>query len=341
MGYCIPCFGSSKHRKSLNKTHVQVPSGNQRHGTCETRQPTKAAGQEVEKKIEPIVDSKNKHEEKSVEIVIIKKVTFDLNVRAHEELPTREVKNRSVELENGEEKGNKKEATQDESQTRSDSSMSSVFTYPPSHRYHNCPNSDDDGESEAMEFLESDSDDSQESDSLFSISIESRNQVSAPEIDEKEVNSPIPVRSSRECELKSIGPNQNERRRDLGSVLNPVENLTQWRASKSVKPMPLKDQEKENIDTGEVLAIIASGEGPHLKSSNGDFKRRFERSKPEVDDVAVDTSLSSWLVESEMTSISKNSTPNNSVGNSLGRVNTSRRFEDRRILGALTVEELR
>ncbi|KAF7132919.1 hypothetical protein RHSIM_Rhsim09G0134700 [Rhododendron simsii] len=177
--------------------------------------------------------------------------------------------------------------------------------------------------------------------SLFSISIESRNQVSAPEIDEKEVNSPIQVRSSRECELKSIGPNQNERRRDLGSVLNPVENLTQWRASKSVKPTPLKDQEKENIDTGEVLAIIAFGEGPHLKSSNGDFRRQFERSKPKVDDVAVDTSLSSWLVESETTSISKNRTPNNSVGNSVGRVNSSRRFEDRRILGALTVEDLR
>lgn len=246
-----------------------------------------------------------------------------------------------MELENGEEKGNKKEATQDESQTRSDSSMSSVFTYPPSHRYHNCTSSDDDGESEAVEFLESDSDDNQESDSLFSISIESRNQVSAPETDEKEVNSPIPARSLPECELKSIGSNQNERRKDLGSVLNPVENLTQWRASKSAKPTPLKDQEKENIDTGEVLAILAFGEGPHLKSSNGDFKRWFERLKPEVDDAAVDTSLSSWLVESETTSISKNSTPNDSVGNSPGRVNSSRRCDDRRILGALTVEELR
>ncbi|XP_058183295.1 uncharacterized protein LOC131301136 [Rhododendron vialii] len=338
MGYCIPCFGSSKHRKSLNKTHVQVPTGNQRHETCETRQHTKAARQEVEKKIEPIVDSKNKHEEKSVGIVIIKKVTFDLNVRAHEELPTQEVKNRSVELWNGEENGNKKEATQDESQARSDSSMSSVFTYPPSHRYHNCTSSDDDGESEAMEFLESDSDDNQESDSLFSISIESRNQISALEIDEIEVNSPIPVRSLPECELKSIGSNQNERRKDLGSVLYPVENLTQWRASKSAKPTPLKDQEKENID---ILAIIAFSEGPHLKSSNGDFKRRSEHSKSEVNDVAVDTSLSSWLVESETTSISKNSTTNNSVGNSPGRVNSSRRYEDRRILGALTVEELR
>ncbi|KAG5548388.1 hypothetical protein RHGRI_013917 [Rhododendron griersonianum] len=272
-----PC--TSSLWKSINHLPENL---SQRHETCETRQPIKAARQEVAKKIEPIVDSKNKHEEKSVGIVVIKKVTFDLNVRAHEELPNQEVKNRSVELENGEENGNKKEATQDESQARSDSSMSSVFTYPPSHRYHNCTSSDDDGESEAMEFLESDSDDNQESDSLFSISIESRNQISAPETDEKEVNSPIPARSLPECELKSIGSNQNERRKDLGSVLNPVENLTQWRASKSVKPMPSKDQEKENIDTGEVLAIIAFGEGPHLKSSNGDFKRRFKRSKPEV-----------------------------------------------------------
>ncbi|KAF7115629.1 hypothetical protein RHSIM_RhsimUnG0050000 [Rhododendron simsii] len=175
-----------------------------------------------------------------------------------------------------------------------------------------------------------------------SISKESRNQISAPKINEKEVNSPIPVRSSHECELKLIGSNQNERRKDLESVLNPVENLTQWRASKSAKPKPtlLKDQEKENINIGEVLAIAFS-EGPHLKSSNRDFKLRFEHPKPEVDDVAVDTSRSSWLVESETTSISKNSTPNDSVGNSPGRVNSSRRYEDRRILGALTVEELR
>ncbi|KAE9451215.1 hypothetical protein C3L33_16884, partial [Rhododendron williamsianum] len=187
--------------------------------------------------------------------------------------------------------------------------MSSVFTYPPSHRYHNCTSSDDDGESEAMEFLESDSDDNQESDSLFSISIESRNQISAPETDEKEVNSPIPARSLPDeqiCESDAVEGSRKGEYRYWGSI----SHNSLWRRA-----------------SFEVL--------------NGDFKRRFKRSKPEVDDVAVDTSLSSWLVESETTSISKNSTPNDSVGNSPGRVNSSRRYEDRRILGALTVEELR
>ncbi|KAH7839801.1 hypothetical protein Vadar_009077 [Vaccinium darrowii] len=349
MGYCLPCFCSSKYRKSLDKTHVTSP-GYQRHGTCETQQPIKATWQEVEKKIEPtkanrqevekkielIIDSGNKHEEQLDGHIIRKKVTFDLNAKTHEEFQIQEIKNGSVELENGKEKGSKTQAVVvHESQTQSDSSMSSVFTYPPSHRYHNCTGRDDDGESEAIELLESDSDDNQESDSLFSISIESRKQVSLSEIDEKEVNSPIPIRGSPDhYKLKSIGLNQNEGRKDLESVLNPVENLTQWRAKKSAKPpTPLKDQEKENINVEKVLTV-PFGEEPHSKFSNRDSKQRFNHSKYDLDDIAVDTSLSSWLVESETTSISKNS-PNNSVGNSPRRVNSSRSYEGRAILGAL------
>jgi len=85
--------------------------------------------------------------------------------------------------------------------------------------------------------------------------------------------------------------------------LKPIENLTQLKAVQAKITTPLENQAKENI--------------------------------------AVDTSLSSWLVESEFTPpTSKNSS--DSVGNSPSEKENSRRnVEDRPILGALTVAELK
>ncbi|BFG30947.1 hypothetical protein CerSpe_172210 [Prunus speciosa] len=62
------------------------------------------------------------------------------------------------------------------------------------------------------------------SESLFSLSIDSRKQVYDAEIDEKEVNSPMPKLSASNQEVNRIGSNQNARDQ---SVLKPIENLTQ------------------------------------------------------------------------------------------------------------------
>jgi hypothetical protein len=85
--------------------------------------------------------------------------------------------------------------------------------------------------------------------------------------------------------------------------LKPIENLTQLKAVQAKITTPLENQAKENI--------------------------------------AVDTSLSSWLVESEFTpTMSKNSS--DSVGNSPSEKENSRRnVEDRPIVGALTGSELK
>ncbi|XP_057470732.1 uncharacterized protein LOC130759597 [Actinidia eriantha] len=304
MGYFFPCFGSSNHRKSRNKRNI-IPSRVQRDGTCEILQ-SEPIKQEIEKKIEPIADSKDKHEA-PLDDNFKKKVTFDLSGKTKEPFPTQQTKDFSVKSEKEKEKENKDE-TKMESQSLSDSSVSSVFSYPPSHRYHNCTSSED--ESQDMETLKSDH--LETSESLFSLSIESRKQVFEHEFDEKEVNSP------------------------LNYGLNPVENLnlSQRKMAKAIKFTPWKDQEKENINLEQEMSIPVSEE-PSFKPS----KQRFNLPKPEFKETTVETSLSSWLVESETTPISRNSP--NSIGNSPGRANSSRSYEDRPILGALTVMEIK
>ncbi|KVH94308.1 hypothetical protein Ccrd_003656 [Cynara cardunculus var. scolymus] len=121
--------------------------------------------------------------------------------------------------------------------------------------------------------------------------------------------------------------NARDRSAFVVPVLNPVENLTQWKALKSKGTPPVKpfnfNQQKENS------SLNSTPFAPQNRNQ----------------ETAVDASLSNWLVSSE-----KN-TPNNkrvvsnnpeyepiSSGKSLSRGSA---IEDRPILGALTEEELK
>lgn len=166
------------------------------------------------------------------------------------------------------------------------------------------------------------------SESLFSLSIDSKKQSSTitttPEIEDKEVSSPF-----KPCDKAVKKKNQNARDRTehVDSVLKPIENLNQRKAVRtkttSSSSSSFKNQEKENVNNSEEFSIGFVGK---------------ENLKMEI---AVDTSLSSWLNESEKTPIKENSP--SSVGNSSSKrfLNSSRSFEDRPILGALTPDELK
>nr|XP_023923865.1 uncharacterized protein LOC112035275 [Quercus suber] len=176
---------------------------------------------------------------------------------------------------------------------------------------------------------------------MFSLSIDSRKHVSA-----------------NETALKTIGlsPVARDRSQYVHSVLNPIENLTQWKAVQAKALTTIKYQEKENINLEPYFNIATSPEKentnlephfnretspePSFKQSKRSLKPEFRDLKSAEHEVAVDTSLSSWLVESETTPKSSNST--NSVRNAPSeKLNSPRSHEDRPILGALTIEELR
>ncbi|CAK9174350.1 unnamed protein product [Ilex paraguariensis] len=352
MGCFIACFGSSKQRKT-RKPPTTSPSGDQRHKACEALQPTNLIKQEVIADThKPIPDLRCKHQDQ-LNSNSRTKVTFNLNVKAYEGLATQEVASCLLEIEEEKER-EKKEENQSESHTLSDSSLSSLFSYPPNPRYHNCTSSDE--ESIDMETKENDSDEKDDdcddgtdhtfikeesSESLFSLSIESRKQIDTAETEDKEVNSAVTINVSPGNEMKTFWPNRDARDRGhyVHSVLNPVENLSQWKAVKARTILTLNDDEKENFNLEKELNIPLSEE-PNFKQSSHRSKQKTDHLKPQGHEIAIDTSLSSWLVESEKMPTSKNSP--RSIGNSSSeRGNSSKRFEDRPILGLLTVEELK
>lgn len=294
--------------------------------STEKQSDVKTCEEEVQKSS---VEEKDK--EKEGEKVIKEEIVVNQHVTKNsQESSTGEKKNREIE----------------ESQTLSDSST--MISYPPTHRYHNFTITDGDDDKDLEDITINSKDVHQESsDSLFSLSIESRKHVNVIEMEE--VSSPFPILVPPEKEINSIGFNQYGRDRShyyIHSVLNPVENLNQWKAVTSTKtPQSLNHhhQEKENTNLEQEFLNIPFCEEPSFKSSIHNSKQKFSNLRPKLQEIELDTSLSSWLVGSEKTPVSKESSPN-SIGNSSSQSrkgNSCRSFDDRPILGALSVEEIK
>ncbi|KAH9602256.1 hypothetical protein KSS87_015417, partial [Heliosperma pusillum] len=259
----------------------------------------------------------------------------DLNVKFYENLTKEEEEEEVINEEN--KKIDEKQVTVF-CECASDSSSSSLFSYPLNHRYQNTRDSDDEFDdslsSDADEYDDEDEDEDedgdnddenvvQSSESLFSLSVDSRKHKLSTVGGDKEVNSPM----QSECRF--------DRGKYVDSVLNPVENLTQWKDIKARSRVMSKDEPKENRNS-------------ENRNSAQDFsfpvKKEVLQGKKEI---AVDTSLSTWLVGSEKHGFQRSDSRNSSV--SVGNSQSDRKkpvivpnkFEDRPILGALTVEEIR
>ncbi|GMI79143.1 hypothetical protein HRI_001583600 [Hibiscus trionum] len=268
-----------------------------------------------------------------------KMVAFDLNVETREELPVESSDKLLKNEENEEAEGTVKGS----GCSGLDLSASTVVCKPQNNRYQNSAESEEElkdldleindgnevGIAEAKNEAQLDIEESSES--LFSLSIESRKLVCEFESDEKEVSSPMPVVLNRNA--------KDEGDQFVQSVLHPVENLPHRKGVKAKASSPLKNEEKENINLVEGFNIPISPE-PDFKLGTSSSKLCSNGKKLVGQEIAVDTSLSSWLVGLENTPNSKGST--NSVGNSAAsRKTNSPSYEDRPILGALTVEDLK
>ncbi|KAK9061398.1 hypothetical protein SSX86_018579 [Deinandra increscens subsp. villosa] len=217
----------------------------------------------------------------------------------------------------------------------SDSSVSSYISYPPMHRYHNhVINGDED-----QVVIQEDS-----SESLFSLAIDPRRQSKSclVEEDDKEVNSPLKASSSPKMVAKSISscPNENDYNQKIDSLLNPIENLAQWKTLKKGIPPPIPSldlhQEKENLYLEQEDMPIPVSQDPSFKvpDLNGKVKK----------DAAVTTSLSSWLVDPEKSIPASKEESQYSTGNSYAcsdGATSWMSFEDRPILGAWTIDEVK
>ncbi|XP_022748804.1 uncharacterized protein LOC111298285 [Durio zibethinus] len=91
--------------------------------------------------------------------------------------------------------------------------------------------------------------------------------------------------------LKSLGiGNTRIRSQYLWSVLNPVENTTQWKEIKARAAPPPKHKRKKNIELKEEPLIPFSSK---LRSNCSPY---YNQSKTLLQDKAVDASLTNWLI---------------------------------------------
>ncbi|XP_057965987.1 uncharacterized protein LOC131156373 [Malania oleifera] len=353
MGCFLGCFGSSKDRKR-RKQRNQVLPRDQKHGSYNPVKATVSLGEDnSEKPPGEVPELQEKPDQERLSTSARKKVTFDSNVKTYEHISDNWIDGFSSEGA-ADKDGNKekRENLSKSSHTHSSSDDGVVIpmwgTFPPDHRYYNCRDSDEEFDFEESD-LEDDDNDGDEEDQYDDYdqdkpSMESRNEVSASRVTIEELRSPLPGFGSPDHELKTIGLNQNARHRSayVHNVLNPVENLTQWRAIKAKEAPPLKLQ-KEGFTLDEQPRVSFSLEHTSQESS---FSIKFKSDRPKCtkEEISVDASLSSWIgsSESESTPISEATlVASESEKWISNRSDSLRSLEDRPILGALTVEELR
>ncbi|KAJ0053483.1 hypothetical protein Pint_01681 [Pistacia integerrima] len=322
-----------------------------------------SAEQYSEKPVTPVFGVGIKADEEQLSSGTRKKVTFDSNVKTYEPVLSEEVTSDLPEISEvgKQEKEKEKEenlvkSKQSQSSSEASSITSSSGSYPSNYRYQNCRESDDEDDELVLDSDLDDDDEDEEDDGVVDYDnvyedddndndyAESR--ISVGKADREEVvESSLVTSGLDKGGLKPIRDNRSVRDRSayVHSVLNPVENLTQWKAVKA-KGKPQLKQQKENFTVDQEPRASFSLE-PSFKELSFSFKTKSDNeSKKPNQEVAVDASLSNWLSSSETTpinkssSISLNATPEKTMSQGS---NSLRSQEDRPILGALTLEEIK
>ncbi|CAK8571728.1 unnamed protein product [Lathyrus sativus] len=297
------CFGSSKRKKLTPKV--------QENGSSEPEQQSVVlplVQVHSETLVSPSLLQQQDKTEEEVSDGLKKKVTFDSNVKTYESvLPEKDTEGvlSEKDTEGGKEESLAK-ATQSKSFSSEDSSVTSTGSYPSNHRYQNCRDSDE--EDEEIDDWVDDLSDEDEDDGIreecdeLGVEFEedemaySKSRVidDVDHVFAEEVESPIPV-CEKDVETIGFTPNARDRSLYVHPVLNPVENLSQWKAVKARRRPTLRPQ-KENYVCSNPESQVAFGV---KEVSESDTPKKSNK------EIAVDASLSNWLGSSETTPVNK------------------------------------
>lgn len=280
MGCFLGCFGSSKDRKRRKQRYKVIPR-DQYPRIQNLVQPDVSLVQSIKDKPSNSLSEASGKNEESLSISTRKKVTFDTNVTTYEHVQVYDSTESLLERNEKGETFPKSAETHSDSGSQDGSDIVNAVSYPPNYRYGNCLESDDEVE---------DSDEDDEDD-------EEEDEIICQEVWCESI--PVPSAESRaeSSSLDKVGSNSNARDRSayVIPVLNPVENLSQWKALK-MKETP-----------------------PPTKALN--FHRQKENSSLNSAPPAVDSSLSNWLVN----------TPNNkgigSYNSGIEAISSGKKFE--------------
>ncbi|XWS08747.1 hypothetical protein CRYUN_Cryun40dG0027700 [Craigia yunnanensis] len=319
MGCFLGCFGISTKRKRRKPANRILP-GDSKLVSYEPLDSSVSLNLDIpENPISSNSQLSTKPKERS-SIKIRKKVSFNLNVQTYEPIPAEETTTyqflQSVEEKESENNGAEAGKRSLPSLSEGDSNSLQMGSYPTNYRYQNCRESYD--EEDEMTYEESDLedddhfydyDDGDDSDDGYkdvddqsqqrreelldqfdSLNMVLAKGASLVQLDEEKAKNKMPLCASTDGELKSLGcGNARFRSQHLCSVLNPVENTTQWKEIKARAAATPKHRRKENIALEEEPQI------PFSSKLRSNCSPNYNQSKPLLQDISVDASLSNWL----------------------------------------------
>ncbi|KAL5990376.1 hypothetical protein ACLOJK_011276 [Asimina triloba] len=249
--------------------------------------------------IEPAVDHLPESSDKAQHLSFNsrKKVTFDLNVETY--IPISAATDEVVDEdgEDGQAKASNGNKRQFFSEEGSNPASLSTSSFPSNHRYQDCEYSSDEGDEEAEEEAEYENSDFEDDDSEGEEeSFESY--FSRTPLTTKGIEDTRPFGSSsaeRQWPVLAKG-NVRDRSQYIDSVLNPVENLTQWRAVKAKSAGPLKHEQKENASLELELEPSFKLPGPQIPLEKN---VSFNPTKSTNQDFSVNARVGDWLAADE------------------------------------------
>ncbi|EXC24413.1 hypothetical protein L484_003721 [Morus notabilis] len=268
MGCFLACFGFTNKRKKRK-------SADKKHGSYEPLDSSVSIVRLVTaENLTTSADFEPRHKPKEqLSSKIRKKVRFNLNVQAYEPISTSYHFLKDEEDEKVEKKH--EEIKEGSLSTSLFGSGSSNLNY----RYQNCRDFYDDIAFEDSDLDDYDIDYIDDNDDEY----DGDSDIDSQRVSKDGMSSEKKVSSDEHAEEKAKISDKSDY---AHSVLKPVENLTQWRAAKAKAATPSKQhQRKENNLLSQEFSepLLVQERQPR------------NQSKPLLQEIAVDSSLSSWL----------------------------------------------
>ncbi|XP_037426672.1 eisosome protein SEG2-like [Triticum dicoccoides] len=336
MGCFLGCFGGAKSKKE--RRHRRRKQRSPSHSPSKAARDAEAAAAAAPL-LATLLELRDSADDLCLAVVAKKKVTFDPNVTAYDAPPIPEGGEEATEAE--EEEG-RAAAKAEEAWTLLGPECAKSEAFPLNHRYGNCAGADDDSDYEDCyddddDEYEYEDDEEEEDDDLDGIDEcavdddeEHGGLLGIARGEEDACDSlfllPAPKTYAKDNAATGAGQTGAAAEAPAAEVLNSVENFSQWKDATKPHTAVTKDSEKENL----VTLSDDPATAPAMKQEKPAVSWDYTPRTPSKQEASVDASLSTWLGSS--------GTPESNYS---VRSYSPISREDRPILGALTVEDIK
>ncbi|KAM3262166.1 hypothetical protein ACQJBY_052705 [Aegilops geniculata] len=322
MGCFLGCFGGAKSKKE--RRHRRRKQRSPSHSPSKAARDAEAASAAAPL-LATLLELRDSADDLCLAVVAKKKVTFDPNVTAYEAPPI-------PEGEEAEEEGRAAAGSEEEAWTLLGPECAKSEAFPLNHRYGNCAGADDDSDYEDCydddDEYEYEDDEDEEEDGIDECAVDDDEEhgglLGIARGEEEACESLFLLPAPKTTAKDSAGAGQTGAAAEATAALSSVENFSQWKDAKPHTAAP-KDSEKENV-----VRLSDSATAPEVKKEKPAVSWDYTPRTPSKQEASVDASLSTWLGSS--------GTPESNYS---VRSYSPISREDRPILGALTVEDIK